>query len=369
VDGDRRLPIDLDSVLFHDIVVELVQDHTSIAVEEQFYGPDDLLACGPEGRFAHELVVPFLRQGNRAITASVPSSRAAPPDIRSFPPGSEWLYAKIYTGPASADAVLRRVVRPVVQDAVSGGAADRWFFVRYADPDPHLRLRLHGDPACLLDEVLPALLDRCARLHAEGVVWRTQLDTYEREVERYGGPAGIILAEQMFHADSDTALDAIETVPGDEGTEVRWRLVLLGLDRLLGDLDLDPATRLAIVRAGRDRLRQEFLVDRALRRRLGERFRRERAVLESLLDPEAAEHPSLARYAARSRATRSIARDLTASAQAGHLTRPLSALAGSFLHLHANRMLPSAARAQELVLHDFLYRLYESRAARQRDQR
>ncbi|MFI8933264.1 lantibiotic dehydratase C-terminal domain-containing protein [Streptomyces sp. NPDC053474] len=24
---------------------------------------------------------------------------------------------------------------------------DRWFFIRHADPDPHLRLRLHGAPA------------------------------------------------------------------------------------------------------------------------------------------------------------------------------------------------------------------------------
>jgi hypothetical protein len=33
--------------------------------------------------------------------------------------------------------------------------------------------------------------------------------------------------------------------------------------------------------------------------------------------------------------------------------------------MHANRMLRAAARAQELVLYDFLHRLYESRAARQ----
>jgi hypothetical protein len=32
--------------------------------------------------------------------------------------------------------------------------------------------------------------------------------------------------------------------------------------------------------------------------------------------------------------------------------------------MHANRMLRSTQRAQELVLYDFLDRLYESRAAR-----
>ena len=36
--------------------------------------------------------------------------------------------------------------------------------------------------------------------------WQVQLDTYEREVERYGGPEGIELAEQLFHADSEAVL-------------------------------------------------------------------------------------------------------------------------------------------------------------------
>lgn len=38
----------------------------------------------------------------------------------------------------------------------------------------------------------------------------------------------------------------------------------------------------------------------------------------------------------------------------------------SYLHMHANRVLRSAARAQELVLHDLLERLYASRLARAR---
>jgi hypothetical protein len=39
-------------------------------------------------------------------------------------------------------------------------------------------------------------------------------------------------------------------------------------------------------------------------------------------------------------------------------------LAPSYLHLHANRVLRSAQRVQEMVLYDFLARLYDSRSAR-----
>jgi hypothetical protein len=47
---------------------------------------------------------------------------------------------------------------------------------------------------------------------------------------------------------------------------------------------------------------------------------------------------------------------------------PIPELAASYLHMHANRLLRSAARAQELVLYDWLYRMYEAQAARLRQQ-
>jgi len=43
----------------------------------------------------------------------------------------------------------------------------------------------------------------------------------------------------------------------------------------------------------------------------------------------------------------------------------LAELAMSFAHMHVNRLLRSAQRAQELVLYEMLDRLYASRAARE----
>jgi thiopeptide-type bacteriocin biosynthesis protein len=370
MDGDNLLPIDLDNVLFVDVAAQLLKNRSEAALVELFYGPDDIFASGPEGRFTHELVVPFVRVNKPSAPASLRLTRTAPPKTCRFPPGSEWLYAKLYTGTAGADVVLREIVRPVVQVALSCGAADRWFFVRYGDPDWHIRLRLHGDRRRLLDEVLPALLDSCAQPLASDVLWRFQLDTYEREVERYGGPLGVAIAERLFHVDSDTALDVVEVVQGDQGADARWRLALVGIDRLLSDLGMQHASRHAVVGAARNRFGDEFHVDRTLRRQLDDRYRRERASLASLLGPTAGAdqaHPvvaGLVAYAARSHALRPIVAELRAGARSGHLTRPLTALAGSYIHMHANRILRSATRAQELVLYDFLCRLYKSEAAR-----
>jgi thiopeptide-type bacteriocin biosynthesis protein len=58
-----------------------------------------------------------------------------------------------------------------------------------------------------------------------------------------------------------------------------------------------------------------------------------------------------------------VVAELMSRARAGGLSVPLAELAPSYLHMHANRLLRSAHRAQELVLYDFLSRLYESQAA------
>ena len=64
-----------------------------------------------------------------------------------------------------------------------------------------------------------------------------------------------------------------------------------------------------------------------------------------------------------------IAPALRAAENDGTLSCGLAELAQSFLHMHAVRLLASAPRAQELVLHDFLHRLYDGRLARTRETR
>jgi hypothetical protein len=58
------------------------------------------------------------------------------------------------------------------------------------------------------------------------------------------------------------------------------------------------------------------------------------------------------------------AQELRALADAGRLCVDIAELAMSLAHMHVNRMLRSAQRAQELVLYELLGRAYSSQAAR-----
>src|SRR6185503_2844825 len=102
-EGDNELFIDFENALTLDSVIELVRGRPDVTLTEFFPSPDELCAPGPEGRLLHELVVPFTC---RRAESPVPlESRTAPSLLirRTFPPGSEWLYAKLYTGTATVD--------------------------------------------------------------------------------------------------------------------------------------------------------------------------------------------------------------------------------------------------------------------------
>jgi thiopeptide-type bacteriocin biosynthesis protein len=347
-EGDNELFIDFENALTLDSVIELVRSRRDVIFTEFFPSPDELCAEGPEGRFCHEIVVPFTR---RSAESAVPlESRTAPSLLirRTFPPGSEWLYAKLFTGTATADRVLCEDVAPLAEEAVASGAARRWFFIRYSDGGWHLRLRFQGDPQVLREVVQPRLEAMAQRLIDSGAAWKLQFDTYEREVERYGGAESIELAEEIFHRDSDAVVALLPSCSGDAGADLRWQLMLAGIDRLFADFGLDLAARLRLAERARQGFAQTFLYD-SLRDHLANRLRAHRASLLQLLD---APIPVFDR---RSAAIAPVVRRLRV---------PANAILPSLIHMFVNRLARSAGPEHEMVLYDYLVQLYRSSVAR-----
>lgn len=368
-DRDQELVIDLDNVLSVTALAHQLRGRRQALLVEMFPGPDALCATGPEGRFVHELVVPFVQVAPPRPEPGKAAPRATRSLVRRrFPPGSEWLYAKLYTGTGTADQVLSHLVGPLVRSSLASGAAGAWFFIRYGDPDWHLRLRLHGQPGRLHAEVLPRLHAAAAPLLEAGQLWRMQLDTYEREVERYGGDRGVELAEQVFAADSEAVLTIMGPLSGDAGLDLRWRLAMRGMDLLFDDLGLTLDEKRSVARRAREGYGREFGIDGNFRGRVSQRYRAERARLEALLDPgQAPPAPLAAGLGALRRRSLQLAHvtaELRRLSQAGRLSAPLADIAMSYAHMHVNRLLRSAQRAQELVLYELLDRAYSAQAGR-----
>lgn len=364
-DGDNKLLVDLDNTLSADTFLELIKGRSRFLLEEFFPDPKDLPAGGLEGRFTHELIMPFIQP--KEVRPIRHEATAFPgPGQRSFPPGSDWLYLKLYTGIGSVDHLLRNVVRELLEETQREGLADGWFFIRYGDPDWHLRLRFRGDPQRLLSDLLPRIHKRCEPHLSSGRIHRMVLDTYVREVERYGFGTAMNLAEEIFQADSEAVLDLLHEYPGDGFADLRWRLAAKGMDLLLEDLGFDLEGKQRVMGGIRSSFAEEFRLKNSYEHQLGDRFRKERKSLEELLlgrlDPNL--EVGVRILQARSERLAPIMKKLQAMIEEKALSLPLESFAASLLHMHANRLLRSAQRPQEAVLYDFLFRVYDSRLAR-----
>ncbi|MFD7712640.1 lantibiotic dehydratase, partial [Streptomyces sp. NPDC059786] len=209
-DGDRYLQLDLTSAAH----ARTLRQERSRSAAVLFEVPGGTAApgwlAGDGGAHSHEVVFPLTaraphtpagRKGT-ARRAVVPVVRAAGDVAR--PPGSGWLYAKLYSSEQRQDEILVHRLPHLL--AASGSALRRWFFIRYRDPEPHLRLRLFAGEPGDAGRLLPVLGAWAAELRSARLCGRMVLDTYEPEVERYGGPAALALAEEVFQADSESVL-------------------------------------------------------------------------------------------------------------------------------------------------------------------
>jgi thiopeptide-type bacteriocin biosynthesis protein len=350
-EADNCLLVDLDQALWVEALHHLVSSRSAFILTECFPDPGQALVTSPEGAFAHELVIPFESTSSAQPKVSPFPAFLHAPRIRAYPPGSEWLYLKLYCGPASADRLLVELA-PLLQMTKAEGLWDRWHFVRYRDPDHHLRLRFHGLPSRLLSELLPHLHKHLEERLAQSLLWKVQVDTFEPEWERYGGSLGFALAEGWFFEDSQHILNQL--VDGLT-LEQRWRAGLRHADAIWAALGLKVQARKELAQASRDGFRKEFGDSGAGAVQMGARFRALRKELESGF-PQASDSALAPELCGLPKIREAF--------DQGLIQGDLASLAGSLSHMHLNRMLRANPREHEWVLMEFLVRLYDSYLAR-----
>lgn len=376
--GDNVLPVDLENPLSIESLVPILRASHNYRFTELFVAKD-LCVEGPDGRYTHELLIPFTRTARPAslLGSTDRLSRPARVEARTFVPGREWLYVKIYAGPANCDRVLRDVIRPLAQEVSREAIVSRWFFVRFGDPGWHLRIRFRGLPEAIRHELIPRLTDLCHTMLKDRLIWRLQFDTYDREVERFGGLGGMELSERIFCEDSMTVVTILAALTGDGGADLRWQAALRGTNALLTDCSLNLPDKFQFVQRRRQELmsalhltEQESLtpIGRTVRRQLDLKYRAARSQVEAAMH-RSGSGGSLPREVVTALRMRSgrltpILADLRNQVSRGGLHCSLESLLGTYVHLFLNRLLRAQHRKQEFVIYDFLWRYYRSAMAR-----
>jgi thiopeptide-type bacteriocin biosynthesis protein len=368
---DNELLIDSEQPAARQLVWQQLEKKGQVRLTEFLASAEQAVVQQAGQAFANELLLPLRNPAARPPAAATQATAQEP--ARQFAPGSEWVYFKLYGGTKSTDQLLADVVLPQVQHWLAQGIIRQWFFVRYADPQPHLRVRVRlADPQLTeLGTVLRELPAALAPALTQGRLHKIQLDTYVRELERYD-MANIENSEELFSHDSLATATVLSLLGGDEGEDFRWLLALRGLDELLTDFELALPAKQQFMQQLSQSFFQEFSGDKALQVQLNEKYRQESRRIQRFLNPAEDETHGIEEATAQFARRRQGWQPAIAAIQALHPGGLLAtdkgfALLFSYVHMYVNRFVLSRPRQHELTLYSLLHKHYTSHLARRKN--
>jgi len=148
-------------------------------------------------------------------------------------PGSEWLTYKIYSGPKTLENIMINNISHLIEKLFQQKAIDKFFFLKYADPDYHLRIRFHFPNVSKCHVVLQAFKDEIESYLMTKVIWKISVESYTREIERYGNNT-IEDIETFFYYNSVAALKIINHTFEEQNGD-RWIWGIKYVDLLLDE--------------------------------------------------------------------------------------------------------------------------------------
>lgn len=115
-----------------------------------------------------------------------------------------------------SDNIILNIISPFVQKCIENNWIDKYFFIRYSENGPHVRIRFFGDENILHETVKPEFelvvkgfeFKKEFKLRENPIEW---VD-YEPEIERYGGENAIPVAEECFFVSSKATIESLEKI-------------------------------------------------------------------------------------------------------------------------------------------------------------
>jgi len=282
---------------------------------------------------------------------------------RKYPPGSEWLYMKIYAGNKTIEKILVEEIPFIINKIKQSELIIKWFFIRYVDPEFHLRIRFLSNNKQNTGQIIDIVNKRFNKLIESNLVWKIQLDTYNRELERYGIQL-IEEAESIFYADSECILSILKDLKGNEN--YRWMIALKLIDALLSDFGLTVEEKQKLMEDAGKAYKAEFGFNEFNAKQFNTKFRENKKTVESVLNNSLNEQAFmllLQPIKKRSKQIIPIAGQIKSKSTKDH---SVNELLKSYLHMMLNRLFLTNNRLHELILYDFMLRYYASEIAKEK---
>lgn len=363
VDGDNELVINFDVKIDCEMFVQSIKNQNFIHLQEFLFSEGKSIVKDENGNsYANEFIAIVLNELEQNKLVGKPEN--AIQIQRDFHPGSEWVYLKYYCGVKTADEVLKQKIYPIIMELKNQKLIDKWFFIRFNDPDSHLRVRVHLTDLSNLNIVLNTFHEQTKEFTENKSIWKTQLDTYQREIERYGANT-MELSESIFEIDSNLCVEILNQFNGDAGENHRWKIGILLTNNFVELFNLDDNQRLFLFENLKTSFGKEFGMKRQLKQQIDTKYRTYQKEIDSILNNEKegyrAIYKLVEKYNEMFHKCISCVLEIEYNKQ---LSISRTELISSYVHMLLNRFFKSKQRLHELLVYDFLYRHYRSKIAK-----
>lgn len=369
VEGDNELLIDFETNIGRKIFYEKLLQ-SGIILHEFLSIPSNCYIENEGQKFCNEVIIPinYTKEKTYLNFKSIPEIKIQNIEIqRTFNIGSEWLYVKLYGGVKSLDKILSDEILPLTNELLEEGIIEKWFFIRYEDTDKHLRIRFHHvRKPDFIGIVINRLYEVLKDYLSEGILFKIQTDTYQREIERYGHDT-MELSESVFFHDSKAIASVLSLIEGDAGEKYRWLFGLRSVDTLLDDFGYDIEAKAKLMTLMKDGFFQEYEGGDKLRHQLNDKYRTDRESIEKMLDSQQDTEeikPAIEYFRKRSHELKCINMQLRNLQITNSQIYSNDVLLQSYIHMTMNRLFLTDNRKHELVIYYFLDKYYQSKKAR-----
>ncbi|WP_114937007.1 lantibiotic dehydratase [Mucilaginibacter endophyticus] len=277
VKGDNELLIDTGNEISMQVLSKEIARQAPILIfSECIHLEHEAVVKDAEGNpYMHQFVAPF--HFDRPLTP--PYFQYVENTLqRNFFPGSEWLFIKLYLSSNIANEVLLKL------DELLNYSAEikikQWFFIRYHDPDNHIRVRVNLLDEVDFQEVYLAIREVLSPFLLSGQVHVVQLDTYVRELERYGHQ--IEQAEGLFCIETAFCCNVFRLLESNRYDTEDWLLIFWLIKDYLNLMSADLADQLQFVERQQAYFFTEF-EDKAVKIQIDQLYRKYHGSLNNLL--------------------------------------------------------------------------------------
>jgi lantibiotic biosynthesis protein len=364
-DSDNELPLDTQNAVSIAAFEQAVKGRPFITLKELLPPAEHIVRNETGQVMAHQFAACFVK--TEAVYTAAPAPAAHTQVQQQFAPGSEWLYLKMYCGKHASEEILQQHLYPAIQELMTQQQVRQWFYIRYTDPHFHLRLRLHLSDARHYGTVMHQLHQVIEPLLANRLVWKLQADTYERELERYGGPL-IEAAEQLFFVDSEMKLHFLNLTEGDDRETLRWPWLFAQINWFLDRFNYGPAKKENLLKNLKEGFAAEFKTPKPVLQQMNQQYKKGQDSLNGFMRGEGSFAGAAAELCSVFEKFTPTANGLAQTIRSGCEQQRMhpDGLLGSYIHMICNRLFIDKPREHEMVLYDFLHKWYVGERQREK---